>query len=464
MLSALFCSCSGESLSPWASVALPSELVLSPKGGLLAPGESFSFAASPGVLPLETRLFSVSSSFAQIDSLSGAFVAPPSDGSLSVRVSSVTGLEAVANFQVRTPVAGLMYRYQSSTWNYPHSITSDSQGNVYFAVESDAAVGGRTWAVGKYAAASGTYSTVLGYQYQAGMNAVAYSMAVDSQDRVYAMGYGLDSQGLRWGVLQRSSDGGQTWDVLINDWAGGTVYGVDFGANGEIFAVGSTIDPTGDHWVVKRSTNGTDWTTIDAYRPGVAGGTLAKQARVDSTGRLYVVGLSAGHLTLRSTANNGLTWQTLDQYLLNPLVPNSCWFHAYNSTKLGVDSAGAIYYGLNCASNLSGVWDGVVRKFDPKTGKATLFHQFPNWPHVTTVFVDRDDNVLIGGRAYLSGTQAGLWVLRNGGSLRNLIDAHPAVGSHGCELDSLTQTPDGRLHSISFCWWNGILYSTHKIY
>jgi hypothetical protein len=445
-------------------VVIPTELVLSPKGGLLAPGETFSFSGTPGVLPLETRLFSVSSNLAQIDSQSGLFVAPVSDGSVTVRLSSVTGLEAVANFQVRTPVTGLMYRYQTSTWNYPHSITSDSQGNVYFAAESNATAGGRTWAVAKYTASTESYSTVLAYQYQAGKGAIPYTVAVDSQDRVYAMGYGLDSQDIRRGVLQRSSDGGQTWNVLIDDWVNGTVYGVAFDASGAIYVVGTTLDATGDHWVVRRSVDGVTWTTIDDHRPAVGLGATAKQVMFDPSGRLYVVGLSGGYITLRSTVNDGATWQVHDQYKLNPSVSNSCSFHASNSTNLGIDSAGTVYYGGNCPAAVGGTWDGVVRKFDPKTGQATLFHHFPTWPHMTTVFVDRDDNVLIGGRAYIQGTQAGLWVLRDEGALRNLIDAHPATASQGCELDSLTQTPDGRYHSISFCWWSGVLHATHKIY
>lgn len=109
-------------------------------------------------------------------------------------------------------------------------------------------------------------------------------------DEIYAVG---------WSYILRSSDGGNTWETLFE---GGNMYfgDIDFGLNGEIYAVGVSFDwPNNQSGFHRSLDNGETWENI-----GITEEYLS-DIEVNSDGVLLVGGFNAGFYI---STDNGVSW------------------------------------------------------------------------------------------------------------------------------------------------------------
>ena len=184
----------------------------------------------------------------------------------------------------------------------------------------------------------GTWNTVLD---QPGATARAWSVRVGGSGLVFATATLRSTRNSAWNdwATFRSTDGGTTWSRVD------TLTAPNFKANpnavvedsaGRVFVGGNYGDSkNADHFLTRRSLDGgTSWTTVDDQAPG--GFNVVTSLAATPSGVF-----AAGHLrnvwTVRRSVNGGATWATVDSFLA---APAGSWSHA---SGIAADANGNLY-------------------------------------------------------------------------------------------------------------------------
>jgi hypothetical protein len=314
----------------------------------------------------------------------------------------------------------------------------DPLGQIFFAL-SYGQYETLRWLVYKSADAGNSW-TQVDDAYGPGMAAGAAAVTSDAVGRIYVAGFGGPTG---WGVVRRSTDGGQSWttmaplgagvdpwsittigeDVFVGarDYLGGYMRSLvlrsrDQGetwetadgyqlANGSSETEGLAADSRGylyaisfgtdssylQHWQVRRSTDGGDaWATVDDYTGNGGGAPFA--VTTDPAGRVLVVG-SNGRWVVRSSSDAGTNWVTSDDFQLTP--ESSAQALAACS-----DAAGNVFaVGYNNLGGVGSSW--VVRKLAasrPALAVSLSASQLKlSWPTNATSFILQSATTLANG-------------------------------------------------------------------
>jgi hypothetical protein len=160
----------------------------------------------------------------------------------------------------------------------------------------------------------------------AGGNAEARGVAVDAAGRVYVVGTANGHA-----IVRYSSDGGTTWstrdDFVYPSEINNLFNAITITPEGDVFVGGSSEGYVGGieagHWIVRRSTDqGVSWQTVDDYyrpmidpsHPGTNGVVYSlssdRQGRVYGAGLLLPSGPSYLHWWVRGSDIGGTNWDT----------------------------------------------------------------------------------------------------------------------------------------------------------
>jgi hypothetical protein len=183
----------------------------------------------------------------------------------------------------------------------------------------------------------------------------AAKVAVDASGDVFVAGQASYVRGnnitYNWVVRRRLA--GQpsftTADSFTNPGSGASASSVTTIAAGRaagVYVVGSGTAANGSgNWVVRKSADaGATWVTVDTFQlTANAGSNQPFAVTGDGTGNLFVAGactdaasLLVMHWVTRNTGDGGATWQTSDNYRLDP-AKNA------GAVGAGVDAAGSVY-------------------------------------------------------------------------------------------------------------------------
>jgi hypothetical protein len=188
------------------------------------------------------------------------------------------------------------------------------------------------------AKASNPWILVDDFQYLS--SAEALGVAQDVYGTLYAVGQGA-SNGVWRALTRRSTDGGVSWttvdDYLYpNSQASGAHFNsVGTDAAGNVYAVGqASVAGTlaaggGNHWIVRKSSDGgITWATMDDFfGPGVGAGAYATGVLAHNSSGIYVMGYGDSATTgsgrkvtyvismvVRRSTDHGATWSTVDNF------------------------------------------------------------------------------------------------------------------------------------------------------
>lgn len=141
--------------------------------------------------------------------------------------------------------------------------------------------------------------------------------------------------------------------------AAGEAHGAAVGPEGEIYVVGAADDGSASHWVVRKSADeGKTWETVDDFQLGTTETSRAIAVAVDLSGVVYVAGDASAssqiHWVVRKSEDGGTTWETVDQFQLSSGLA---------SLPHGVttDAAGNVY-AIGGAQDSGGVSTWIARK------------------------------------------------------------------------------------------------------
>ncbi len=179
-----------------------------------------------------------------------------------------------------------------------HGIARDPVSNAYYAVGGDNDGGSSTfWRVRKFDGT--TWSQVDSFQLVDGKTSQANAVAVTTAGAIFVVGTGTDANNdTRW-VVRKSTDGGATFTTVDNyvlkegDDATAKAVGID--AFGAVYVAGYADGGSSaiEHWIVRKSADGTTFTTVDDYQLKDNATAQAHGFVRSHNGDLYVVGLAA---------------------------------------------------------------------------------------------------------------------------------------------------------------------------
>lgn len=167
--------------------------------------------------------------------------------------------------------------------------------------------------------AQSTWQTVDDLQYTLGKGTSPYGVAATPDGALFVSGAAYDAANLQHGFVNRSLDGGATWDLVFD------LPGVPGGSASSCWAVAAA--PSGTLWATscRNSTDwlthwsadgGTTWVLSDFFR-GNGRNAVPFCTAVDPAGRVFVGGLvwdaqGKQHFFVRRSSDNGATWKTVD--------------------------------------------------------------------------------------------------------------------------------------------------------
>lgn len=210
-------------------------------------------------------------------------------------------------------------------------------------------------------------------------NGVAEASATDAAGNVYVAGKlpatAKPNAPLVWGVRKGvfNSTTGKwsfaTVDLTTSATQANAIAVASVGASTTVFAAGINLGSSAT-WVVRKSTNGGAWATVDSFKYDSTGGnSQARAIAADSAGDVYVVGFAldgtltgytknktpiysrTGHWIVRKSGDDGSSWGTVDDYQ----APGG-----QDAEAVAVDAAGNAYVAGDSFDN-SGNAYGIVR-------------------------------------------------------------------------------------------------------
>lgn len=210
------------------------------------------------------------------------------------------------------------FNYAASYNNYPEGIAITSSGTLYVAGYGIlTTIATHRWLVRKSTDGGTTWTTVANI---AGNQPESSGAVLDNAGNIYMAGTDYVAGFVYHSYVRRSTNGGSTW-TIVDDYIypGGSGYntGISRDASGNIYAYGYGYVGGTYHWIVRKSTNGTTWTTIDDYVG--TGQTNPTSLAVDSGGNIYVAGWvtttgSNAKWIVRKTTDGGTNWSIVDSY------------------------------------------------------------------------------------------------------------------------------------------------------
>jgi hypothetical protein len=169
---------------------------------------------------------------------------------------------------------------------------SQNQGGL-FAVGR---LGANAWGVQGSRDAGNTWTTVDSWMVSKSGDTVAMAIASDPQGNLYVAGHGKKGTTSPYGwYVRRSSDGGNTWQMLLTDFSTGgdsLVNDVAVDGAGNLWVVGAVngADSTTEIWAMQRWNQVSGWSGPMYPYGNLAPRSHARGATADPTGRVYVTG------------------------------------------------------------------------------------------------------------------------------------------------------------------------------
>jgi len=301
-----------------------------------------------------------------------------------------------------------------------------------------------------------TWQTLDDFQYVSGQAAENYGLCVAPNGTLLAAGFANHPTNLGHALVMASSDGGNTWSAPLDDFLyQGTIRasyvgGIVADQSGNLYAAGCAgVEFLTSRWLVRRSTdNGLTWQTVDDFSLGSLRN-AAYAIASDATGNVYVVGVGTTSTTsygpdtwIVRKGVNGTSWSTVDNFGLNS-----------GSDALGVivhPKGGVFVVGNSSFTSGKYSYNGwtVRRSLNGGTTWNTVdTFQFGNTSVARGIGMDAQGNLYVVGNAFetIKGRTASHWITRrssNGGagSWVTVDDFQPAPGgaavAHGFAADS----------------------------
>jgi uncharacterized delta-60 repeat protein len=238
-------------------------------------------------------------------------------------------------------------RYNGGSGNYydrPEAIAVDSSGNVYVTGQSTGLGTFGDYATIKYDT-NGNQIWVARYNGLENGSDKAFALAVDSSGNVYVTGYspgsGTDKD---YATIKYDSSGNELWVKRYNGPGDGLdearSLAVDSFGNVYVTGVSTGSGTYGDYATIKYETNGNELWVARYDGPEFGGGDGAYSLAVDSSGNVYVTGISQG------SGSQG-DYDTIKY----DSSGNQIWVMRYNGPgndldkafALAVDSSGNVY-------------------------------------------------------------------------------------------------------------------------
>lgn len=211
---------------------------------------------------------------------------------------------------------------------------------------------------------------------------------------------------------------------------------INSGPNAGVYVAGQT---SSRYWVVRKSSNGTAWSTADLfqYHPNSTDPSNAFAIAADATGNLYVTGYgnksvtvgtttaTVTHWIVRQSTNAGATWTTSDDFVSGSQAEG--W-------GAGTDAFGNVY--VTGRDNGGGTTDSVVR-----TNAGGTWHTIDDFSDGTAstafgIAADTQGNLYTISNAVISG--GGIhWITRELPALSATL-ATPTLGSTGTYLTTIS--------------------------
>ena len=272
--------------------------------------------------------------------------------------------------------------------------------------------------------AQSNWETVDDFQYAPGKGTGPFGITATPDGAIFVSGAGNDAANLQHGFVNRSLDGGVTWNLVL-DLPGNTsanCFAVAAAPSGTLWATGKTNAinaKTGawyGTWLTHRSTDGgATWVLSDSFR-GAGQDAVPFCTTVDPAGRIFVGGFVTDargygyqHFITRRSIDGGATWKTVDD-----LVGGISRAEGLAATPTAVVAAG----------RLSNNW--LVRRSTDGGNTWTTVDTFPS-SFAYGVAADANGNFYVTGMANLTVNKVsqGHWITRkstNGGTTWSTVD------------------------------------------
>lgn len=389
------------------------------------------------------------------------------------------------------------YNGSGNEIDVPYDVTVDTSGNVYVTGSSFGSSGSYNYATVKYDS-NGNRLWIVRYDGPGTGNDIALRIAVDRFENVYITG---KSSGINTGedftTVKYDSNGNQMWVQRYNGSGNGDDSGISIVVDdeGHVYVAGSTLGTGTDYdaTTIKYDTNGDQMWVQHFNDPGTWQymNDFAGQLLLDNSGNLYVIGTSDGFSTIQDylilkydsngtllrvrTYNGPGDWMDRTQqavldstgnlyvvglshgsgsdwdYATVKFAPDGTqlWVRRYNGPYNGVDAATSIAVDNNANVYITGISQGVQGMSNYTTIKYTAngtqaWVQRYNepacqWSDILQLALDSADNVYVAGCVTRPTTHEDLIILKytSGGTLIGTQGYNdPIDGSDSLERNS----------------------------
>jgi len=179
------------------------------------------------------------------------------------------------------------------------AVAVDASGNVYVTGASVGSGTGKDYATIKYNS-SGIQQWVARYNGPGNSDDVATAIAVDGSGNVYVTGYSTGSSGgFDYATIKYDASGTQKWVARYDGTGNGNDYAFSIAVDGlgNVYVTGFSTGPASgyDYATIKYNSSGRQqW--VARYNGSGNGSDDAQAIAIDSSGNVYVTGISWGRL------------------------------------------------------------------------------------------------------------------------------------------------------------------------
>ena len=207
--------------------------------------------------------------------------------------------------------------------------------------------------------AQSTWETVDDFQYAPGKGASPFGITATPDGAIFVSGAGNDAANHQHGFINRSLDGGDTWDLVFdlpgasaaNSFAVAVAPSGTLWATSKADAINAKTKAWYGTWLTYHSTDGgATWVLSDSFR-GAGQEAAPFCAAVDAAGRIFVGGQVSDaqnrlHFTIRRSTDDGATWKTVEDLYSAPISaawgsppPQPLWWLPDGSATVGSSAA-----------------------------------------------------------------------------------------------------------------------------